>query len=148
MDSRRDIRPESTFGIVGAAIKVHRALGPGLLESVYRACLVQQLRSDGHRTRTEVPVPIAYEGMRIEAAYRADLIVDDEVLLELKAVAQLLPIHSVQLTTYLKLAQLPIGLLINFNVPQLRQGVRRFINGDLCTQPIDEWTPPSAPLSR
>jgi GxxExxY protein len=114
---------------------MHRALGPGLLESAYRACLVHQLRLDGFNARTEVPIALTYEGLNIGAAYRADVVVDDTVLIELKAVDHIDPVHCVQLVTYLKLASIPIGLLINFNVRQLRYGIRRFLNPNLCREP-------------
>ena len=125
--SQVDIFPELTRRILGSAIEVHRELGPGLLESTYRACLVHQLLIEGHEVKQEVPVPITYKGSTIDASFRADLIVDDSALLELKAVERLLPIHESQILTYMKLCNLNIGLLLNFNVPVLKQGVRRFV---------------------
>src|SRR5689334_7531210 len=122
-----DFRPECTRRILDSAIHVHRALGPGLLESTYRICLMQRLRLDGMEVRAEVPIGIDYCGLSIDSAFRADLIVDDAVILELKAVERLLPLHAAQLYTYLRLAKRPIGLLINFNVPRLMTGVRRVI---------------------
>jgi GxxExxY protein len=116
-----------TRRILGSAIKVHRGLGPGLLESAYRACLMRQLELDGIAARREMPIAITYEGLRVESAYRADLIVEDAVLVELKAVETLLPVHQAQVLTYLKLSGLRVGLLLNFNAPSLRQGVRRFV---------------------
>jgi GxxExxY protein len=118
----------SRSGSWAARIEVHRNLGPGLLESTYRACLQHELNLQGFRVSAEVPIPVSYKGLAVEASYRADLIVDETVLLELKAVEQLLPVHSMQTLTYLKLAKVPIGFLINFNVPCLKQGVRRFAN--------------------
>lgn len=123
---RDDVMPEKTRAILGAAIEVHRALGPGLLESAYRTCLVHQLRMDGMTAEAEVPVRIEYKGCQLDAGYRADIIVDRSVLVELKAVDTLIPIHEAQLLTYLKLTSLPVGLLINFNVRSLMNGVRRF----------------------
>ena len=126
--ANNDVYPDLTWRIVGSAIQVHRELGPGLLEGTYRACLMQQLREDGLDTRSEVPIPICYHGVELPASYRADLIVEGTAIVELKAVDQLLPVHTVQLLTYMKLCNLPVGLLINFNVPRLKDGVRRFAN--------------------
>ena len=117
---------ELTRAILGSAISVHRELGPGLLESTYRACLLKQLRADGMPVRCEVEIPIQYKGFEIESTYRADLIVDDKVLIELKAVEHLLPLHESQVLTYLRHTRLEVGLLINFNVTRLMSGVRRF----------------------
>lgn len=119
---------EVTWKILGAAIEVHRHLGPGLLEGTYRVCLAQQLRDDGLEVQAEVEVPIRYKDRLTGSRYRADIVVARSVLLELKAVEILLPVHSAQMLTYLKLTSLPVGLLINFNVPRLKQGIRRFIN--------------------
>jgi GxxExxY protein len=113
--------------ILGSAIKVHRALGPGLLESVYRKCLVHELEKAGMSVTAEVPVPIEYDGVFVALAYRADIIVHDRVLLELKAVEKLLPIHEAQLLTYLKFSRLRVGFLINFNAASLRHGIRRLL---------------------
>ena len=118
---------ELTGRILGAAIEVHRQLGPGLLESAYRACLVDELRAAGLGVRHEVTLPITYKGRVIEGAYRADLVVEGAVLVELKAVERILPIHEAQTLTYMRLGNLPVGLLLNFNVPRLREGIRRFI---------------------
>jgi len=117
---------ELTRAILGSAISVHRELGPGLLESTYRACLLKQLQADGMPVRCEVEIPIQYKGFEIESTYRADLIVDDKVLIELKAVEHLLPLHESQVLTYLRHTRLEVGLLINFNVRRLMNGVRRF----------------------
>ena len=115
-----------TERILGAAVEVHRQLGPGLLEGTYRACLIHQLACDGLRAECEVPIPIEYKGVSIATCYRADVIVESIVLLELKAVERLLPIHEAQILTYLKLCRLRIGLLMNFNSTSLRHGIRRF----------------------
>ena len=116
-----------TRDIIGGAIEVHRALGPGLLESTYEACLVVELRERGLRVRQQVPLPVHYKGLEVATGYRVDLIVEDAVILELKAVEQLLPIHEAQLLTYLRLSGKQLGLLLNFNVPLMKDGVRRFI---------------------
>ena len=116
-----------TERIIGCAIDVHRALGPGLLESAYRACLMHELEAKGLQARCEVAIPITYRAIQIETSYRADVIVEDTVLLELKAADQILPIHEAQLLTYLKLSRKNIGLLLNFNVTRLQLGIRRFV---------------------
>lgn len=113
--------------VIGHAISVHRALGPGLFESVYEDCLEFELDSHGIRCRRQVPVALTYQTLRIDCAYRADLIVEDELLLELKSIDRLAPIHSAQLLTYLKLSGLRQALLINFNVQQLRDGIKSFL---------------------
>jgi GxxExxY protein len=120
--------PELTYRILGSAMRVHRAIGPGLLEKTYRRCLEHQLKADGMQVAFEVPIDIRYDGLLLEAAYFADLVVEDKVLVELKAVDQLLPVHSMQVVTYLKLARLPVALLINFNESRLTNGLRRFAN--------------------
>jgi GxxExxY protein len=112
--------------IIGAAIEVHKYLGPGMLESAYEACLECELIARGHVVERQRPLPIVYKGVPIDCAYRMDLVVDGQVLVELKAVEQLLPIHQAQILSYLRLSGLPLGLLINFNGATLRQGVRRF----------------------
>ncbi|HEX8952940.1 MAG TPA: GxxExxY protein [Polyangia bacterium] len=111
--------------VIGACIEVHRALGPGLLESAYEACLARELTLRGLPFKTQVPLRIAYKGGLVDCAYRLDLVVCDSVVVELKSVEQLLPIHLAQVLTYLKLTGHPIGLLVNFNVPSLRRGLRR-----------------------
>ena len=120
-------RDPLTEKIIGSALEVHRALGPGLLESTYRTCLVHQLGLDGLRSRCEVPIPIDYKGLYMDASYRADLIVEGEILLEIKSVESLLPVHTAQTLTYLKLCKLRAALLMNFNETRLAHGIRRFI---------------------
>lgn len=121
-------QPDSTAErIIGAAIRVHKALGPGLLESGYQRCLECELSLSGITFRSEVALPIAYQGIHINCGYRVDLIVEDRVLVELKAVERLLPIHDAQVITYLKLTNLPRALLINFNVPVLVRGIKSFL---------------------
>ena len=122
---------ERTRPIIGAAIKVHRVLGPGLLESVYVKCLAYELRQAGLPISTEVRLPVQYEGVNLDCGFRLDLIVNGEVILEVKSVRKLAPIHEAQLLTYLKLTGLPIGLLLNFNVPLLKQGIKRLLKPTL-----------------
>lgn len=115
--------------VIGAAIAVHRELGPGLLESAYEACLVHELRQRRIHVEQQVPQPVFYKGLQLECGYRLDLLVEDRVIVELKAVEAILPIHEAQLLTYLKLRKLRLGLLINFNVPILKNGIKRLLNG-------------------
>jgi GxxExxY protein len=110
---------------VDSAFKVHFGLGPGLLESVYKACLVHKLSQKGLRVEQEVPVPIIFEGLRLEAGLRLDLLVENRVVVELKAVEKILPVFGAQLLSYLKLSGHELGLLINFNVPILKKGIKR-----------------------
>lgn len=117
-----------TEQIIGAAIAVHRELGPGLLESAYQACLEYELTERRLAFRRQVNVPISYRGMRIDAGYRVDLLIEQAVIVEIKAVEALAPIFIAQLLTYLRLADCPLGLLLNFNVTSMRQGIRRFDN--------------------
>ena len=114
--------------IVNAAMKVHSSLGPGLLESAYEACLLHELRQLGLSVATQVSLPIAYDGVKIDVGYRVDLLVEDAVIVELKAVETLLPIHQAQLLSYLKLSGKRVGLLINFNVLHLKNGIKRMVN--------------------
>jgi len=113
--------------VVDAAFRVHRALGPGLLESVYQACLCHELARQGVAYRAQMGLPIQYEGLTIDGGLRIDLLVGDLVIVEVKAVERILPVHRGQLLTYLKLAELRLGLLINFNVPVIREGIRRVV---------------------
>jgi len=121
-----------TEAIIGAAIEVHRELGPGLLESVYETCLTHELRERGFTVEQQRPQHVHYNGFTIEAGYKIDLVVADrngvEVIVELKAVERMLGVHDAQLLTHLKLADRPVGLLINFNVELLKDGVRRWVN--------------------
>ena len=120
-----------TDGIIGACIAVHRALGPGLLESAYEHCLARELELRGLPFRRQVAVEIHYEGTLVDCGYRIDLLVCDEIVVELKSVEQLQPIHVAQVVTYLKLGRYPTGLLVNFNVTSLRHGLRRLTRRDL-----------------
>jgi GxxExxY protein len=111
--------------IIGALIRVHRALGPGLMESTYEACVCREFELSAIHFRRQVRVPLTYRGLQIDCAYQMDLVVD-RIVIELKSVNELQKIHAAQILTYMKLARLPIGLLINFNVTSLRNGIRRF----------------------
>ena len=113
--------------IIDAAMKVHSALGPGLLESAYAACLRHELIKRGLRVASEVPVPVVYDGIKLEAGYKLDLLVEDTVVIELKAIEALAPIHQAQIISYLKLAHKPIGLLINFHSLHLKDGIKRCV---------------------
>ena len=114
-----------TDAIIGAAITVHRELGPGLLESVYEKCLALELTKSGLQITAQKEIPLTYKGLALESGFRADLIVENKVLIELKSIDQLLPVHTAQVLTYLKLSNLRTGLLINFNVPLLKNGIKR-----------------------
>jgi GxxExxY protein len=114
-----------TQAIIGAAIEVHRAVGPGLLESAYRRCLARELSLRGLKFDCEHWLSLEYKGITVERAYRLDFLVEDKVVIEAKSVESLTPIHEAQLITYLRLGSWPVGLLINFNVAVLKQGIRR-----------------------
>lgn len=120
-------RDPLTEKVIGCAIEVHRILGPGLLESAYRRCLALELAKQGLDVATEVPMPVNYKGEVLDCGYRADMLVEKSLILELKAVETLLPIHQAQILTYLKLSGLRIGLLINFHQTRLVDGLKRFI---------------------
>lgn len=126
---------ELTEKIISSAVQVHRALGPGLLESAYEACLCHELTCRGIALRRQVELPIRYDGVLVDAGYRIDLVVEDRVVVELKSIDQLAPIHEAQLLTYLRLSGYPVGLLINFYVIRLIDGVVRRVM----------TKPPSAP---
>ena len=113
--------------IVDAAIKVHRVLGPGLLESVYESCLAHELRQRGLKVETQVQIPIEYEGLHLDGGLRLDMLVNGIAIVELKALEKLLPVHDAQLLTYLKLANRRLGFLLNFNVPVMKTGISRFV---------------------
>jgi GxxExxY protein len=114
-----------THAILAAAIEVHKHLGPGLLESVYQFCLHSELEERGLKSRQEVTVPVMYKSKKLDCGFRADFLIEDQIVLELKSVETLLPIHESQLITYLRLMNKRIGLLINFNVRMLKNGIRR-----------------------
>ena len=113
--------------LVDASIKVHRALGPGLLESAYEACLLHELTRRGVPVRPQVPIPIFFDGLKVEAGFRADLMLGNEIIVELKSVEKLLKIHEAQLLTYLRLANIHLGFLINFNSVPLKEGIKRMV---------------------
>ena len=115
--------------IIGAAIEVHKFLGPGLLESVYEICLIEELEQRGLTVQQQVRLPLYYKGQLTQKFFVIDLLIENEVILELKAVDKLLPVHEHQLMTYLKLTEMNLGLLINFNVPRLVDGIKRRVNG-------------------
>ena len=122
----KDIEEVATI-IVDAAIKVHRALGPGLLESAYQHCLAHELRKRGLHVETEVAQPVMYDGERIDVGYRLDMLVENAIIIENKTVEGIAPIHEAQLLTYLKLRQCRLGFLLNWNVPLMKQGIHRKI---------------------
>src|SRR5690606_31051016 len=117
-----------TESVVGAAIEVHRELGPGLLESAYHQCLCHELTLRGLSWKSEVALPVEYKGIRLDCGYAMDIVVESLVLLELKTVASLLPVHEAQIITYLMLSGIKVGLLMNFYTPVLKDGIKRFAN--------------------
>ena len=117
-----------TGDIIGSAIDVHRALGPGLLESAYVACLTLELTERGHSVELKKAVPLVYKSIKLEASYQLDMLVNGQIIVELKSVDALLPVHEAQMLTYLRLTGCPVGLLINFNVQTLKDGIRRRFN--------------------
>jgi GxxExxY protein len=122
------VENEITDRVIGAAIEVHRHLGPGLLESAYEECLCYELSRLGLRFERQVPVPITYKGLKLQSGLKLDLLVEGAVIVELKTVDELLPIHKAQLLTYLKASNRHVGLLMNFNVPVLKSGLKRMVN--------------------
>ena len=118
-----------TGAIVNSAMKVHSTLGPGLLESAYQACLAHELRDRGLDVAVEVPLPVVYEGHKLEVGYRIDLVVEGRVVVEVKSVETIHPIHEAQLLSYMRLSGMGVGLLINFNVLCLRNGIKRMVDG-------------------
>lgn len=117
-----------TRAVIGAAIDVHRAIGPGLLESAYEACLEHELRARGLRCERQKAMPVSYRGVQLDCGYRVDLLVEGLVVVEVKAVSRMLPIHCAQLMTYLKLSGIHVGLLLNFHAVRMRNGVRRCVH--------------------
>ena len=114
--------------VIGSAIRVHRELGPGLLESAYQECLNYLLLKDGLFVEKEKPIPVVFEDVKLDCGYRIDLLVEKKLVLELKAIDKFSPVHHAQVLTYLKLGGYKLGLLLNFNVPVMKQGIRRIIN--------------------
>lgn len=130
VDTRRPGRIEVIGkAVVTSAISVHRVLGPGLLESAYQTCLTIELRSAGFAVETEVRIPIEYRGRSLDVGYRLDMLVDQAVIVENKAVERLLPIHTAQLLTYLELSGHRLGFLLNWNVKLMKEGIHRFVMG-------------------
>lgn len=119
---------QTAHQIVEAAFKVHSALGPGLLESAYQTCFEYELRQQGLKVACEVTLPILYKGVTLDCGYRIDMLVEDSIIIENKAVDQLQPIHQAQLLTYLKLRNCTLGFLINWNVPLIKNGIKRMVN--------------------
>jgi GxxExxY protein len=115
--------------VLDSCVKVHRALGPGLLESTYQLCLAHELRSRGLQVRTEIALPVSYAGIQIETGYRIDMLVEDSIIVENKSVQTVHPILEAQLITYLKLSNRKIGFLINWNVQLIKDGIKRMVNG-------------------
>lgn len=115
--------------IIGKAIDVHKQLGPGLLESAYQECLLYELTSTGLKVEKEKPMPVVYKDLKLDHGYRLDLLVENKAVVELKAVDALIDVHEAQILTYLKLGKYKLGLLINFNVPLLKNGIKRYVNG-------------------
>jgi GxxExxY protein len=118
-----------THAIITAALKVHSALGPGLLESAYEACLIYELQKGGFSVTSQVPMPLVYDGIKLDIGYRLDILVEDAVIVEVKAVDAISNIHHAQILSYLKLSQKSLGLILNFNVLHLREGIKRVVNG-------------------
>ena len=123
-----EVKDSWSHQVIGAAMEVHRHLGPGLLESAYEECLCHELVAAGIPHERQRPLPIRYKGIELECGYRLDIVVDSSLLQELKSVETLQPIHEAQLLTYLRLSNLRLGLLINFNVPLLKTGIKRMVN--------------------
>ena len=113
--------------VIGCALEVHRHLGPGLLESTYEQCLAHELKMADIPFKLQCPLPVQYKGIKLDCGYRIDLLVDDSIMIELKRVDRVLPIHQAQLLTYMKLSVIPIGLLLNFNVKYMKSGIKRMV---------------------
>ena len=124
----KDRLDQITRRIIGAAIEVHKTLGPGLLESAYQACLAFELRERGLQVQEQEPLPIKYKNVRLDCGYRMDVVVENSIVVEIKAIEQLAPIHQAQLLSYLRLSGKRVGLLINFHARGLKQGVKRIVN--------------------
>ena len=128
MSEEKERLNQITDKIIGAAIEVHRTLGPGLLESAYEACLAFELAERGLKIERQKPLPVVYRDVKLDCGYRLDLLVEGEIIVELKTVDHLAPLHEAQLLSYLKLSGCKVGLLINFNVLVLKKGLRRIVN--------------------
>ena len=136
-----------TEAIIGGAIDVHRELGPGLLESAYEECLCYELSQRGLSFLRQISLPLSYKGVKLDCGYRIDLLVEDSIIIEVKSVDALVPVHTAQLLTYLKILGKSVGLLINFNVPVLRRGLKRVVNNftvrppRLCASAVESESP-------
>ena len=134
MDKKSSINPipdrteEIAKAILDSAFQIHTALGPGLLESVYEACMVHELKLRGINVKSQVTLPVIYKGMKVDSGFRLDLLVDDRVIVEIKSAEEISAVYRAQLLTYLKLSNIRLGFLINFNVIHLRDGIKRIIN--------------------
>ena len=117
-----------TEKIIGCAIEIHRNLGPGLLESAYEECLCYELKQVGLEFKRQVPLPVIYKGINLECGYRMDIVIEDLVIVEIKAIERILPVHEAQLLSYLKIYNKKVGLLMNFHVPILKSGLKRIVN--------------------
>jgi GxxExxY protein len=120
---------EISHGVITAAMRVHSELGPGLLESAYTACLQHELKKAGLKSDAQVGLPVVYDGVKLDLGYRIDILVEDLVIVELKSVDAIAPVHQAQIISYVKLSGRSLGLLINFNVAHLKDGIKRFVNG-------------------
>jgi len=134
---------EISHRVIGAAIEVHRHLGPGLLESAYQSCLAFELKQLGLKLEEQKPLPVVYKNVKLECGYRLDLVVQGEIIVEIKAIEKLLPIHDAQLLSYLRLTKKRVGLLMNFHVPVLKNGLKRIVNDF-----PDEWEKRQGPESQ
>jgi len=121
------LEKDLTEQIIGAAIEVHRYLGPGLLESAYQECLCHELSMRGLKFECQKLIPLEYKGIKLDCGYRLDILVEEKIVLELKTVEAIMPVHEAQLLTYLRLTNVKVGLIINFNVPVLKDGIRRMV---------------------
>jgi len=129
---------DHTREVIGAAIKIHRKLGPGLLESAYEACLAFELQANGMRVERQKPVPLVYESVRLECGFRADLVVEGVLAVELKCKESIHPVDEAQLLSHMRLLEIPFGLLINFHVILLKDGIRRIVNN--YQEPTEDFT--------
>ena len=121
--------------IIKAALKVHSVLGPGLLESAYEACLLYELQKANFKVACQVPLPVIYESVKLDIGYRLDLLVEELVIVEIKALEEIVPVHKAQLLSYLRMSNKSLGLLVNFNVMHLKEGIHRVVNGDNWRRP-------------
>jgi GxxExxY protein len=117
-------------------MNVHKEIGPGVLESTYQACVVIELQSAGLSFRAQVALPVIYKGVRLETGYRIDMLIEDQIVVEIEAIEAIAPVHRAQLLTYLKIGNYPVGLLLNFNVPVLKDGIVRIINSSVARSPM------------